>query len=92
MNINEIKPGMIIKGDDGRFGVVTEVRAGECFFARPEDKPYIANQVVPGVGTVKLIMATPFFPSEGGRYKGYWADGKLNSEVVADVITKGEDA
>ncbi len=92
MKISEIKKGMKIKGDDGRLGIVTEVRDGECFFARPAERPYVSDQVVQGVGTVMLIMATPFYPEGGGRFKGYWADGKLDSEVVAEVIEEGSNA
>lgn len=82
--MKSVKVGDVIVGDDGRFGVVTEVRE-DCFFARPASSKYRERVSVPGVGDVVTIMATPFFPRPGGRYEGYWADGRLNSVVFATL-------
>ena len=84
MVLSKVKKGMTIKGDDGRKGIVTEVRE-DCFFARPADRQYTERIALPGVGEAACIMATPFFPRGGGLYKGYWADGCLDSVVYATV-------
>lgn len=84
MELNKVKKGMTIKGDDGRKGIVTEVRE-DCFFARPANRQYKERIALSGVGKVVCIMATPFYPREGGVYVGYWADGRLNSVVYATV-------
>lgn len=84
MELSKVKKGMMIKGDDGRKGIVTEVREG-CFFARPVDRQYTERIALPGVGEAACIMATPFYPKGDGVYEGCWADGRLYSVVYATV-------
>lgn len=71
----------VVDNKTGRVGVITEVRDGDTFFARPVETPYL----VP-FRDGKLIMATAWSKRDDVTWSGLWADSPLNAWTTVRLI------
>ncbi len=81
---------------NGRVGVITEDRKGNsqglaaCLFARPENVPYIIDDIegITGVANARIITATAWTLQPDGSYRGEWYDEMDNFHSAKVVIER----
>lgn len=87
----EIKVGDRIVDNNGRIGVITEVRE-TCVFARP--MPHNNREIsdLPGVGRAVVITPTAWVVRQDGSLEGLWWDSPLGERLSARPGTEAHNA
>lgn len=87
----KIKVGDRIVDNNGRIGVVTDVRE-TCIFARPIHHKHREISDLPGVGRAIVITPTAWVVRQDGSLEGLWWDSPLGERLLARLVTEASNA